>query len=159
MIDKTEIEQKAKLFEILPAHVERDYVFGWLIYGIFTKSNLKDDIFLKGGNALRKGYFENTRYSNDLDFGIPHDISQDTLLEEVNLVCKEIQAESGIEFNISRNKVEEKFPPGSNKPIPNLQVYEVDVYFKDFSGIQKNSLLKSQWTLLATTKQFMNQCP
>jgi|SRR3989344_3787904 len=53
---------------------ERDYVFGWLIFGIFTASGLKDTIFLKGGNALRKGYFKNTRFSSDLDFGIPGEV-------------------------------------------------------------------------------------
>ena len=62
MISKNEIETKAKEFEIHEANVERDYVFGWLIFGIFTTSNLKDTIFLKGGNALRKGYFKNTRF-------------------------------------------------------------------------------------------------
>jgi predicted nucleotidyltransferase component of viral defense system len=74
MITKAEIEAKSREFEIHTANVERDYVFGWLIFGIFTVSDLKEIIFLKGGNALRKGYFENTRFSADLDFGIPEDI-------------------------------------------------------------------------------------
>ena len=46
MIEKKEIEEKSKEFEIHPSNVERDYVFGWLLYGIFTVSNLKDVIFL-----------------------------------------------------------------------------------------------------------------
>jgi predicted nucleotidyltransferase component of viral defense system len=71
--------------------VERDYIFGWLIFGIFTVSDLKDTIFLKGGNALRKGYFENTRFSTDLDFGIPGDIEKNVLLNEINRVCDFIQ--------------------------------------------------------------------
>ena len=58
MIYKNEIDEKAKEFEIHPSNVERDYVFGWILHGIFTVSDLKDTIFLKGGNALRKGYFE-----------------------------------------------------------------------------------------------------
>ena len=71
--------------------MERDYIFGWLIFGIFTVSDLKDTIFLKGGNALRKGYFENTRFSTDLDFGIPGDIEKNVLLNEINRVCDFIQ--------------------------------------------------------------------
>ncbi len=74
MITKSEIDEKANDFEIHTSNVQRDYVFGWLIFGLFTISDLKDEIFLKGGNALRKGYFENTRFSSDLDFGIPGDI-------------------------------------------------------------------------------------
>ncbi len=57
MIGKEEIEAKAREFEINVSDVQRDYVFGWLLFGIFTASGLKSRIFLKGGNALRKGYF------------------------------------------------------------------------------------------------------
>jgi predicted nucleotidyltransferase component of viral defense system len=71
MIDVTEIKAKAKEFEIHEANVQRDYVFGWLLNGFFTVSALKDEVFLKGGNALRKGYFPETRFSADLDFGFP----------------------------------------------------------------------------------------
>jgi len=133
MINKDEIKRKAKEFEIHEANVERDYVFGWLIFGIFTVSSLKDDIFLKGGNALRKGYFENTRFSFDLDFGIPGDIVPDVLLKEINKVCDFIQENTGVVFVKINNKVEEKFS-ASEAPIPGLRVYEVRVYFKGFNG-------------------------
>ncbi len=96
MIDKKEIESKAREFEIHPANVERDYVFGWLLFGIFSISNLKETIFLKGGNALRKGYFKNTRFSTDLDFGIPGDVNQNLLLNEINKVCDFIQERAGV---------------------------------------------------------------
>lgn len=55
MIGKDEIASKLKEFEVHPSNVERDYVFGWLIFGIFTASNLKDTIFLispKNGRDL-----------------------------------------------------------------------------------------------------------
>ncbi|MDP9249428.1 MAG: nucleotidyl transferase AbiEii/AbiGii toxin family protein [bacterium] len=133
MIDKSEIEAKAKEFEIHPSNVERDYVFGWLLLGIFTTSNLKDRIFLKGGNALRKGYFANTRFSSDLDFGIPDDIAQEELLSEINKVCEFAQEKSGVVFVRDDNKVEEKFT-ASEAPLPDLKVYEVRVYFKGFNG-------------------------
>ncbi len=133
MIDAAEIEAKAKEFEIHTSNVQRDYVFGWLIFGIFTASGLKDKIFLKGGNALRKGYFENTRFSSDLDFGIPDDIAQETLLSEINAVCALIQDRAGVVFVNADNQVEEKFT-ASEAPLPDLKVYEVRVYFKDFYG-------------------------
>lgn len=141
MITKIEIDQKAKDFEIHPSNVERDYVFGWILYGIFTISNLKDTIFLKGGNALRKGYFENTRFSKDLDFGIPGDIREEDLLVEINKVCDFIQEKANVTFINSVNKVEEKFSK-LESPLPDLKVYEVNVYFKDFYGVQSNLILK-----------------
>ncbi len=141
MIDATEIEAKAKEFEILPSNVQRDYVFGWLLFGIFTMSGLKDKIFLKGGNALRKGYFENTRFSSDLDFGIPDDISQDNLLSEINKVCQFAQEKSGVVFINDDNKVEEKFT-ASEAPLPDLKVYEVRVYFRGFNGEAESMRLR-----------------
>ncbi len=133
MIKKDEIEKKAKEFEIHEANVQRDYVFGWFIFGIFTASNLKDTIFLKGGNALRKGYFKNTRFSSDLDFGIPDDIEQNVLLKEMNKVCDFIQEKAEVMFVKEDNRVEEKFT-ATNVPIPGLRVYEARIYFKDFYG-------------------------
>lgn len=141
MITQDEIKTKAKEFEIHEANVERDYVFGWLIFGIFTVSNLKDAIFLKGGNALRKGYFKNTRFSSDLDFGIPGDIAQDVLLKELNNVCDFIQEKTGVSFVKEDNKIEEKFS-ASEAPIPGLRVYEVRVYFKGFNGESDHIKLK-----------------
>jgi predicted nucleotidyltransferase component of viral defense system len=133
LINKAEINAKAKEFEINASKIQRDYVFGWLLFGIFTSSGLKDTIFLKGGNALRKGYFENTRYSSDLDFGIPDDIAQETLLSVINSVCSLIQEKAGVIFVNNDNRVEEKFT-ASEAPLPDLKVYEVRVYFKDFYG-------------------------
>lgn len=141
MIKPQEIEAKARGFEIHTSNVQRDYVFGWLLFGIFTVSNLKDTIFLKGGNALRKGYFADTRYSADLDFGIPHDIPQGTLLAEINKVCDLIQDKSGVVFVKEDNKVQEKFT-ASDVPLPDLKVYEVRVYFKDFYGHSEHIKLR-----------------
>lgn len=133
MINRAEIEDKSRQFEIHPSNVERDYVFGWLIFSIFTVSNIKDLIFLKGGNALRKGYFENTRFSKDLDFGIPGDIDQNILLNEINKVCDFIQEKAQIIFLKDDNRIEEKFT-ATEAPLPDLRVYEARIYFKDFYG-------------------------
>ncbi len=133
MINHAEIDAKSREFEIHPSNVERDYVFGWMVFGVFTISALKDTIFLKGGNALRKGYFKNTRFSTDLDFGIPGDINQDSLLAELNKVCDFIQERTGIVFVKDANKIEEKFT-ATEVPIPGLRVYETRIYFKDFYG-------------------------
>jgi predicted nucleotidyltransferase component of viral defense system len=133
VITREEIEIKAREFEIHTSSIQRDYVFGWLLFGVFTISNLKDSVFLKGGNALRKGYFAETRYSRDLDFGIPHDIAKDVLLAEINTICEAIQEKAGVLFSKESNKVEEKFA-ASDVPLPDLKVYEARVYFKDFYG-------------------------
>src|SRR6266849_4672177 len=108
MIGKQEIEDKAREFEINLANVERDYVFGWFLFGLFTVSNLKDEIFLKGGNALRKAYIGDTRFSADLDFGTPGDVSQDALMAQFQLVCSLIESQAGLQFLENEHRIMEK---------------------------------------------------
>jgi len=133
MISKNEIDTKAAEFEILPANVQRDYVFGWILFGLFTNSDLKDRIFLKGGNALRKGYFENTRFSPDLDFGTPGEVAQDELLFELKKVCSYIDTCAGIKFLNDEHKIREWYP-ASESVVNDLKVYDVRLYFQDFYG-------------------------
>ena len=133
MINKGEIEEKATEFGILISNVQRDYVVGWFLFVLFSQSELKDILFLKGGNALRKGYFENTRYSYDLDLGMENDINPDFLQTEINKICDIIHASTGIPFENERNLVKEKFRARVAEDSPNqLKVYEARVYFKDF---------------------------
>ena len=67
MITKLELKEQAGEFGLNEADIQRDYVFGWLISGIFRESAFRETLVLKGGNALRKGYFPGTRFSDDLE--------------------------------------------------------------------------------------------
>src|SRR5579862_3611266 len=139
MITHDEIEEKAHTFEVQPSDVQRDYVLGWFLFGMFTQSPLRDRLFLKGGNALRKGYFAETRYSGDLDFGIPDDIDPDVLRTALNDICAFVERHSEIAFVPDRTKVEEKrfatqSVPGGDAGFKELQVFDASIYFKDFYG-------------------------
>ena len=85
MISREEIDEKTEEFNVHTSNVQRDYVFGWFLVGVYADPELAELLFLKGGNALRKGYFERTRYSADLDFGTERDIDQ-AFLEKKSLI-------------------------------------------------------------------------
>ena len=68
MISDKEIEAKAAEFELRPLEVQKDYIYGWLLKELFERPALATQLVLKGGNALRKGYLPDTRFSKDLDF-------------------------------------------------------------------------------------------
>lgn len=68
MIDKREILETASALGLLPNVVEKDYVLGWLLAGIYTHPELVDSWVFKGGTCLKKCYFETYRFSEDLDF-------------------------------------------------------------------------------------------
>jgi predicted nucleotidyltransferase component of viral defense system len=129
MIQREEILEKSKEFGISPNNVQRDYLFGWLLHGIYNKSDLSNHFILKGGNCFRKAYFESTRYSNDLDFSVLSELSKEKIGSELALVCQSIQEATGIVFEIEKTKIESKrgFEPSQ-------QILEAKVYFKDFFG-------------------------
>jgi predicted nucleotidyltransferase component of viral defense system len=129
MISKSEVESKVIDFGLNPSDVERDYVFGWLLAGIYSISPLKDILILKGGNCFRKAYFQHTRFSNDLDFSTLAAIDPTALFEELNRVCDFVQANSGVEFVKDRNRVDEKSHSDKER-----KIYEARLYFRDFYG-------------------------
>ena len=48
--------------------LEKDYALGYLLAGMAQVEELQAALVLKGGTALRKYYFANYRFSEDLDF-------------------------------------------------------------------------------------------
>ncbi len=48
--------------------VEKDYVLGWVLAGIFNHAGLAADWVFKGGTCLKKCYYDTYRFSEDLDF-------------------------------------------------------------------------------------------
>jgi predicted nucleotidyltransferase component of viral defense system len=68
MIDKREILEAASSFSLLPNVVEKDYVLGWILAGIYAHEELAESWVFKGGTCLKKCYFETYRFSEHLDF-------------------------------------------------------------------------------------------
>ena len=68
MIDRGEILAVATDLGLSPEIVEKDYVLGWLLNGIYDHPALSEAWTFKGGTCLKKCYFETYRFSEDLDF-------------------------------------------------------------------------------------------
>jgi len=101
MISDTEIEAKAKEFDLRPLDVQKDYVYGWLLNGVLQRPLLANQLILKGGNALRKGYLPDTRFSKDLDFSARQALTQPVLEQELregaNLYLRRLELRSSTE--------------------------------------------------------------
>ena len=137
MIYKEEIDEKAAEFEIHSSNVQRDYIFGWLLAGIYTASALKDHFVLKGGNCFRKAYFQNTRYSADLDFSVKTQLRDDFIKAELNKVCDFISDQAGIVFEKEKNLVRQTMSIDRDRT-----VHEARIYFKDFYGKESQILIR-----------------
>ena len=129
MIDKNEIDQKAKDFDINSSDVQRDYVFSWILAGMYKHSNLKDKLVLKGGNCFRKAYFENTRFSRDLDFSCKTEIPVEYMSTEFDTICDFVSNQTGIIFKKEKTDIRPKKLVDSDKTI-----YDVRLYFNNFYG-------------------------
>ena len=68
MIEKREILAISQRMSLLPHVVEKDYVIGRMLAGIYAHEELAEDWVFKGGTCLKKCFFETYRFSEDLDF-------------------------------------------------------------------------------------------
>ena len=100
MIDRRELLAAAGNLGLLPSVVEKDYVLGWVLAGIFNDPVLAKHWVFKGGNCLKKCYFETYRFSEDLDFTLTDesDLNLDFLLGAFREVSAWVYEQTGIEL-------------------------------------------------------------
>ena len=65
MIRDIEIKEKARENGVPETTIEKDYALNWILRSLNQQT---DSFVLKGGTGLRKVYFKNYRFSEDLDF-------------------------------------------------------------------------------------------
>lgn len=108
MISKQEILSVATTLELLPTSIEKDYVLGWVLYGISRHSILSEWLF-KGGTCLKKCYFETYRFSEDLDFTILNKTaySKNEIINALNEIADVVYDAVGINLKTREIEVQE----------------------------------------------------
>lgn len=130
MITDDEIKAKSLELDVHTSDVQRDYVFGWLLSGIRNASpQLSESLILKGGNAFRKAYFTDARYSNDLDFSVEDEVEPDKMQAQLNEVCTYVSDHTGINFSLDETRIGLKRGADTD-----AKVFEARVYFQGFYG-------------------------
>ncbi|MFO7876198.1 MAG: nucleotidyl transferase AbiEii/AbiGii toxin family protein [Desulfovermiculus sp.] len=77
--------------------LELDYCLAWFLIGL-SKTSLQEYLIFKGGTALKRCYFPEYRFSEDLDFSLFQDISLENILSSLEDVYLQVKKESGIVF-------------------------------------------------------------
>jgi len=67
--------------------LEKDYVISWILIGI-ASSKIYDILAFKGGTALKKFYFSDYRFSEDMDFTLLNDVP----IEEIDRILQAVYA-------------------------------------------------------------------
>jgi predicted nucleotidyltransferase component of viral defense system len=140
LIDRREILEIAAQTSLTPHVVEKDYVLGWMLAGIYAHEELAESWLFKGGTCLKKCFFETYRFSEDLDFTLRNEahIEEGFLRRVFGEVGAWIYDETGIEFpadqqefDIYRNprgmlscqgKVSYKGPVSSTHALPRIKL-------------------------------------
>ena len=101
MISLREVQRLAFESRMPEQAIERDYVLTWVLSETARHSTLGAQAILKGGTAIKKLYFSEWRYSEDLDFTLQTPWETDSIvsaLEEVSAACV---SSAGLEVAIS----------------------------------------------------------
>src|SRR5579872_4927167 len=108
MILKQEIISLAGDLQLQPTTVEKDYVLSWVLYGISQNLKLSEWLF-KGGTCLKKCYFETYRFSEDLDFTVPHGsiYGEEEIKIALNEVADFVYESTGIDLRTREIEVKE----------------------------------------------------
>lgn len=106
MIEKREILAIAQQTSLTPHVVEKDYVLGWMLAGIYSHEELVENWIFKGGTCLKKCFFETYRFSEDLDFTLrkPEHIDADFLKNVFGAIGEWIYEQTGIEIPADKQK-------------------------------------------------------
>jgi len=113
VIARAALQQRASEWGLTEEVVEKDYVLGWLLWGIGSHSRLRDHWIFKGGTCLKKCFVETYRFSEDLDFTVVEGgpLQPDALLPVLTEMLDGIEQASGLTL-LSRPPVVRMRPGG-----------------------------------------------
>lgn len=101
MIKPGEIQKKATAVSVRDQQIEKDYILSWILQGVAQHESLVNVIAFKGGTVLKKIYFENYRFSEDLDFTLLNDdITNKQIFEWFNETFEYVSEEANIPLEI-----------------------------------------------------------
>jgi predicted nucleotidyltransferase component of viral defense system len=83
------------------AVLERDYCLAWFLVGL-SQSSLREHLVFKGGTALKRCYFGDYRFSENLDFTLASEMPFESILAGLEEVYAHVRSASGIPFGYSR---------------------------------------------------------
>ena len=101
MINYEDIKNLAAENGVSEHIIEKNYVIGWVLWGIGQDPVLRDKWIFKGGTCIKKCYRETHRFSEDLDFTIVKDgpYKSADVQPILTRIIERVHDESGINFS------------------------------------------------------------
>ncbi len=135
MITHQEIKNLEFEWRLREDVIEKDYVIGWVLWGIGNDPELGASWAFKGGTALKKCFVETWRFSEDLDFTVMPDgpCSPDIIEPAIHRILERVHDESGIEFGIA---------PPVFKYVEKYLYTEGSIYYRGPRGMGRPARIK-----------------
>ena len=100
MISEAEVRRFAAATNVDPMVIDLDYSLGWFLLGMRKTSESLEGLIFKGGTCLRKCYFPDYRFSEDLDFTATKYLSPARVEEWLTKSVDWISDQDGPDFHI-----------------------------------------------------------
>jgi predicted nucleotidyltransferase component of viral defense system len=99
MIKPGEIQKYATKSKVKDGQIEKDYVLSWILYGFSQNNFLSENLIFKGGTVLKKAYFEDYRFSEDLDYTLTdNNVTNEQIFQAFSLIMNFIKEEANIQL-------------------------------------------------------------
>ncbi|MBI3258030.1 MAG: nucleotidyl transferase AbiEii/AbiGii toxin family protein [Ignavibacteriae bacterium] len=119
------LEEVSKRTSLRLDIIQQDYLLSWLLIGIFQHPQLKSTLVFKGGTSLKKGYFGEYRFSEDLDFTMRGGTTPPNLLKLITEACKQAEEQmreyAPIWLNVKKYEEKQPHPEGQQAFTVNAQ--------------------------------------
>lgn len=103
MIPLTEINYFSQSLNVPAETIEKDYMISWILFCL-SRSMIKNDFIFYGGTAIKRIYFEEHRFSEDIDLLSAKKFPLDFILE--SLTCLSYaRAEANIPLSINKDNI------------------------------------------------------
>jgi len=102
LISRTVLNERVQEWQLREEVVEKDYVIGWVLWGIGSNPRLSTAWAFKGGTCLKKCHIETYRFSEDLDFSVLPGglVDPGEIADVLGEILSGVYEESGIDFSI-----------------------------------------------------------
>ncbi|MGZ3812300.1 MAG: nucleotidyl transferase AbiEii/AbiGii toxin family protein [Mucilaginibacter sp.] len=106
MVTTKELSKRASANKVSDRQIEKDYVLTWMLIGVSQHEVLKKSLVFKGGTVLKKCYFEDYRFSEDLDFTlINKNLTDRQLIDYFNEAANWVHEETNMDFQVGEPEI------------------------------------------------------
>lgn len=103
MIQLFEINNLASLYKVPPETIEKDYMICWILFCL-SNCEIRNYFTFYGGTAIKRMYFEDHRFSEDIDLLSNQKMSLDQILKNL-AILKIAKNKANLDFELDLNNI------------------------------------------------------